>query len=212
MFDIAIAELTLTIRSWDQDDKSDEDGGEEEQKQDIPTPSLLPCLSVLSTHLTHLMPSLPKVNSNAVYRNIANNISTSIVDRVVIAGGSHRFSQQGADQFRQDVLQGWMSVVGDVAVSELNRMRGTSTTTAFGQRPQAPWQYLLDVSLLLSLPSVQGNNAKDGSQSTSFEEACNAAFKNHSAWNTVRQKLHIDDRMDLRLVQEILRRRVNCPW
>jgi hypothetical protein len=190
----------LNHRSWDQDDGSDEGEEVDEQKQDIPTPSLLPCLSLLSTHLTHLIPSLPMINSNAVYRNIANNISTSIVDRVIIAGGSHRFSHNGADQFRQDVLQGWMSVISDVAASELTRMKGTSTTTALGQRPQAPWQYVLDVSLLLSLPAGQA-----------FDEACNAAFENHNAWNTIRQKLHIDDRMDLRLVQEILRRRIDCP-
>lgn len=91
-------------------------------------------------------------------------------------------------------------------------MRGIGST-AFGQRPQAPWQYLLDVSLLLSLPSKQvtASNEVPDVQVT-FEEACSAALEQSSTWTAVRQKLHIDDRMDLRLVQEILRRRTDCPF
>jgi hypothetical protein len=115
-------------------------------------------------------------------------------------------------QFRQDVLQGWMGVVSDVAASESKRMRGTGST-AFGQRPQAPWQYLLDVSLLLSLPSKEAMASNQEPEViVTFEEGCSAALEQHSTWTAIRQKLHIDDRMDLRLVQEILRRRIDCPF
>lgn len=178
---------------------------------EVISPPLLPCLSLLSAHLTHLIPSLPKMNSNIVYRAIANTISTPLVDRVVLTGGAHRFSQWGGIQFRQDVLQGWMSVVNDVATLELKRLP-SGTMTALGKKPEAPWQYLLDVSFLLSLPGKSTiGQMDDNYASVTLEDACNAAFQEQSTWNVLRQKLGIDDRMDLRLVQEILRRRIDSP-
>jgi hypothetical protein len=185
---------------------------------ETPTPSLLPCLSLLSTHLTHLIPSLPRVNSNSVYRSIANNISTSLVDRVIMAGGAHRFSERGAQRFRQDVVQGWMSVVTDVASSESARIHGgdgrstslNSHGTALGKRLEVPWKYILDASLLLSLSSRGDESHKE--ETVTLDQACKAAFDQHgTTWSTIRQKLTIDDRMDLRMVQEILRRRIDCP-
>ncbi|UZJ55298.1 hypothetical protein CBS101457_004618 [Exobasidium rhododendri] len=211
-------------RSWD-DAEVDGMGNEEEEEEELgeaTTPSLLPSLSLLSNHLSHLIPSLPKVNSNFVYRSIANSLSTSLVDRVVIIGGSHRFSERGAQRFRQDVLQGWMGVIGDIASTESRRTSRLGTyavTTAMGRRPEAPWKYLLDASLLLSLPSQAdgSENVKEEEgrpiTSITLHEACKAAFQQIGpTWNSTRQQLEVDDRIDVRIVQEILRRRIDCQW
>lgn len=199
---------TLPCSSWDDDEDvegSDGDEGEEGDGGDegAPTPALLPCLSLLSTHLAHLIPSLPKVNSNAVYRRIANSLASSIVDRVILAGGSHRFSQRGALRLRQDVLQGWMCVVADVAAAESRRL-GSNTTTSLGRKPEAPWRLVLDASQLLSLP-------KANAAGVTLSQASDAAFDSPSAWTALLPVLQVDDRMDIRTVQEILRRRIDCP-
>lgn len=205
--------LTSLNRDWDEDDEEEEETeGKEEESMDTsryPTPTLLPCLSLLSTHLTRLIPSLPKIDSNLVYRNISYAICTALVDRVILAGGSHRFSERGAFRFHQDVIQGWLNVIQDVAKIESDRL--STMNTAMGKKPEAPWKYLVDASTLLSIPkkSVTGKNDDD----ITLRITVNAVFNQNdqSRWNAIRKRLNIDDRMDIRLVQDILRRRIDSP-
>lgn len=206
---------TYAQRDWDEKDLQVEN---EDDPFDIPTPSLLPCLSTLSTHLHHLIPSLPRVQANAVYRAIAEGLSTSIVDRVVFAGGAHRFSLRGAERFSQDVQQGWIGVVADVAAqltAQKAGMADQSGTTAMGARPQAPWGYLVDTATLLSLKDDQDAASDVSTAKPTLQQACRAAFEPTMAgpsWQQVVEMLAIDDRMSLRVAREILRRRDECPW
>lgn len=168
---------------------------------DVPTPTLVPSLSTFSMHLTHLIPSLPTVQAHGVYRAIAHNLSNAIIERAVFAGGAHRFSVKGAQQFASDYHHGWIAVVHDIA----------SNASALGSRPQAPWRYLADAAILLSLPL--GNEGSADQTEITFDQACFAVFQQDpAAWTSIQRSLGIDDRMALRVGREILRRRIDCSW
>lgn len=217
---------TYSQRDWNAEDAIDEDDEEEEGNRaensrirdpgagggDVPTASLIPCLSTLSTHLTHLLPSLPRAQAHFVYRCIAQALSSAVVDRVVLAGGAHRFSSAGASRFARDVQQGWLAVV----------FADTAVLQAAGRRPQAPWRYLIDTATLLTLPGTAPHSESEAARSEaaaaaaaeiSLPTACQAAFEQDGhRWASIQEALGIDDRMALRVAREILRRRIECPW
>ncbi|MCO5589949.1 hypothetical protein L7F22_043918 [Adiantum nelumboides] len=211
---------TYSQRDWDEDETNNAQEGEEGLEGelslfDIPTPSLLSSLSTLSMHLSHMLPSLPRLQANTVYRAISDSLATAVVDRVVFSGGAHRFNLRGAQRFQQDFQHGWMGVVNDVSV----KLVGTNSTASspMGTRPQASWSYLLDTVKLLSLTDDDDDidDAEKEKEVPTLQQACRAAFEPTMAgpsWEQVVDMLNIDDRMNLRVAREILRRRIDCPW
>ncbi|CAD6915642.1 unnamed protein product, partial [Tilletia caries] len=165
-----------SYRRWDEgqieeeDEDNDNDEDEEDEKparvktttgprEGIPTPSLLPALTLLSTHLGHLLPALPPHYALPVYRSIAGTLSTAIVDRVVMSGGAHRFTYAGGQRFARDVEGGWFGVISDLmhtyggrALSSSPSARLEAAQEAMGRRPRAAWRELEGVGKLLSLP------------------------------------------------------------
>lgn len=205
---------TYSQRDWDESNESDNAEEEEQSIFDIPTPSLLSSLSTLSMHLSHMLPSLPRLQANTVYRSIADSLATAVVERVVFSGGAHRFNYRGAQRFQKDVQHGWMGVVNDVAVKLVGA--NNTTTSPMGTRPQASWTYLLDTVKLLSLSDDEiEEDAEKQHEQLTLQQACRAAFEPTMAgpsWEQVVEILNIDDRMNLRVAREILRRRIECPW
>ncbi|PWN37270.1 uncharacterized protein FA14DRAFT_176569 [Meira miltonrushii] len=206
---------TYSQRDWNEDEANSAQEEEEGEQSifDIPTPSLLSSLSTLSMHLSHMLPSLPRLQANTVYRAISDSLSTAVVERVVFSGGAHRFNLRGAQRFQQDVHHGWMGVVNDVSV----KLVGANSTTSspMGTRPQASWSYLLDAVKLLSLTDDDIEDAEKEKEVPTLQQACRAAFEPTMAgpsWEQVVEMLNIDDRMNLRVAREILRRRIECPW
>ncbi|EPQ26022.1 uncharacterized protein PFL1_06475 [Pseudozyma flocculosa PF-1] len=132
------------------DDEADEDGDDEEG---VPTPSLVPSLSILSTHLSHLVAILEAPQSIPIYRHVAASISNAVIERVVMAGGSHRFIYPSSVRFKSDFEAGWMHAVSSSSSSSASR------ATKFGRNPSAPWKQLRDVATLLSLPTSSPSSA-----------------------------------------------------
>lgn len=76
----------LFSRSWlDNVSPLDEQADE---STSIPTSLLLPALTTLHTHLSHLLNNLPTTRCIPIYRAIAGELSSQIVQRVVVAGES----------------------------------------------------------------------------------------------------------------------------
>lgn len=55
-------------------------------QDEVPTKSLIPSLSILSTHLSHFAPILPIGIRLPIYRNVAKELSNAVVEKVIIAG------------------------------------------------------------------------------------------------------------------------------
>ena len=53
------------------------------------SPTLLPALSILSSHLSALHRTLPRANMNAVYRRIGSHLSTHILQRSILYRRPH---------------------------------------------------------------------------------------------------------------------------
>lgn len=207
-------------REWDEEEEEEEDDDVDEDDE-LPTPTLVASLTTLSTHLTHLLPSLPMQSRLEIYRSIASSLSTSIVERVVIAGGSHRFSTRGAKRFRSDARHGWLGVVRDGTIdhallsspsSSLGGGLGPSEAVV-RRRIEGPWKSLLDVSTLLNLPK-EGTKEGDGDTWT-IERATRTLFAREAqddakSFQALKQEVGIDDRMQLRFAREVLRRRTDC--
>ncbi|KAN0061147.1 hypothetical protein ACQY0O_006882 [Thecaphora frezii] len=176
----------------------DEDG-------QIPTPSLIPCLSLLSTHLSHLVAILEPARSVPIYRHIATAISTAVVERVVMAGGSHRFTHLGAQRFRSDVDQGWLSVVQTIAHTPHCAGR-------LGRKPEAPWKVLRDVASILALPTTVTSSEASGKDGWTLAKATRAAFDHDGEeFKRMAEELGIDTEMlGKGRVAEVVRRRVEC--
>lgn len=89
-----------SLRRWDEGDGTEpqEQGPNEEVepdtqglggRSDIPTPTLIPSLSLLSTHLSHLVSILDSNRLIPIYRRIASSVSSALIERVVMAGKCH---------------------------------------------------------------------------------------------------------------------------
>ncbi|EST05340.1 RINT-1/TIP-1 [Kalmanozyma brasiliensis GHG001] len=137
------------LRRWDQEDATSED------EEPYPTPTLIPALSVFSSHLGHLCSILERETLLPVYRNVSASIAGALVDRVVMAGGSRRFNHQGGVRFDRDLREGWLGVVREVGEANVAGL--------LGRRPEASWKIALDAASLLRLPSsTSGEGDKDG--------------------------------------------------
>lgn len=131
----------ISCRPWLDTTSPLDDQGDDSTS--IPTPLLLPALTTLHTHLSHLLNNLPTTRCIPVYRAIASELSSQIVQRVVVAGesevspkdrlqraqhsyllpsllaplltgGSKRFSLSGAHRFLLDYEEGWLSVLSQL--------------------------------------------------------------------------------------------------
>ncbi|CDS01778.1 uncharacterized protein SPSC_06417 [Sporisorium scitamineum] len=138
-----------TLRRWDQEDLSSDN--EEQEKEPYPTPTLIPALSIFSSHLAHLASILQRETLLPIYRHISTSISTALVERVIMSGGSKRFTYAGGVRFDQDLRQGWLGVVRELAESNAAQ-RGN----LFGRKPEAAWKAAIDAGVLLKLPSSTG--------------------------------------------------------
>lgn len=131
-----------------------------------PTPSLLPALTAFHMHLSHLLPVVEAPEATTIYRAICREISAIVVQRVVIAGGSKRFTQSGGERFGLDWERGWRGVLISLQKQEQASQGASSSSlgssiSKMGLNPDHPWRYLRDVATLLALPgqSTHGNNA-----------------------------------------------------
>ncbi|KAK0530576.1 hypothetical protein OC835_003967 [Tilletia horrida] len=219
----------------DDDDDDDDDDEEEDSNvaaprtaskpasalvpvEPIPTPTLLPALTLLSTHLGHLLPALPPKHALPVYRSIAGALSTAIVDRVVMSGGAHRFTLAGGQRFARDVETGWFGVLsdlmdnygrrsshGDSAFSGGTSHGQASSATmaaameALGRRPRAAWRELEGAGTLLSLPpamSVLQREREGQGEKWTLESVTRALYEEDEGddvkgWAAVRRGLDL---------------------
>ncbi|SNX87221.1 uncharacterized protein MEPE_05931 [Melanopsichium pennsylvanicum] len=211
------------LQRWDQESDSssnksekglDEEGegeGEGEEKEAYPTPTLIPALSILSTHLSHLASILDRETFLPIYRHISSSIASTLVDRVVMSGGSRRFNWMGGVRFSEDLKQGWLGVVGELV--NANHDGGSSSRGAalFGRRPEASWKVARDAARLLTLPSsTSGGHGEKAS--VTLAKAVQVVFdsgerrEKGSEYIELMGKLGVDDTKVN--VKEVLRRRV----
>ncbi|CEH18030.1 RAD50-INTERACTING PROTEIN 1 (PROTEIN RINT-1) [Ceraceosorus bombacis] len=212
------------------------DQNEDEDEEDSPTPSLIPSLSLLETHLSHLVPVLQPSESIPIYRSIARNVSQHIVDRVIISGGSHRFDQAGALRFERDYTSGWMSVLNSLSTLAQDQV-SSGQLTGLGRQPEAAWRHLRDTILLLNLSAANVDQTSSSTASSTLQHverqrsqllstdarkkwtlarATRALFDEDPAndtrgWVALKQDLGIAETYDLNTAKEVLRRRVECP-
>ncbi len=146
------------LRRWDLESSSSSITAQgepnlEEEKEPIPTPNLIPSLSIYSSHIGHLCAILNRETLLPVYRHVSSNVASALVERVIMSGGSRRFNHAGGIRFSEDVNQGWLGVVRELTTA--------SNTNAglFGRRPEAPWKPALDAARLLTLPSSTSGTA-----------------------------------------------------
>ena len=128
-------------------------------------------------------------------------------------GGSRRFNQQGSQRFEDDVHQGWLGVVREIAVSPAAKNSAGPGSTCFGRRPEAPWKSLRDTATILNLPSTAAgaSNAKDGTEIWTLAKAMRLAFdgENPDEYKKMLEQLGDIDEKAIN-VKETLRRRVEC--
>ncbi|TKY88521.1 hypothetical protein EX895_002509 [Sporisorium graminicola] len=195
------------LRRWDQEDDSSSEFKEQDEKEPYPTPTLIPALSIFSSHLGHLASILERETLLPIYRHISTSIATALVERVVMAGGSKRFNYAGGVRFDQDLRQGWLGVVRELVDSNAVQ-RGA----LFGRRPEACWKAAVDAGVLLRLPSSTGGVGGKGevTLAKAVQIAFDATDEGQEEGEEYRQLLeglgHVDDgKINVR---EVLRRRV----
>ncbi|PWN24507.1 hypothetical protein BDZ90DRAFT_263345 [Jaminaea rosea] len=191
------------------DDQENEDEDEDDSGGMAPTPSLLPALTLLHTHLSHLYPALSSTSSSADararHRRIAQDLSRFVVTKVVLAGGSRRFTLRGAERFRRDWETGWAPVV-----------RGAT----MGARGEGAWRFLRDVGRLLSLPSSSSSSSAAETETRTGEGEYTLARAMRVLWEGGEEEWRaMCDALELRsreltgdrgLAREVVRRRVEC--
>ena len=174
-----------TMRRWDQQD----------EEEPLPTPSLVPALAIFSSHLGHLCSILDRETLLPMYRRIANSISSALVERVVMSGGSKRFDHAGGLRFGQDLKQGWLGVVQEVAAGG-----------KLGRKPETAWKVALDAAVLLGLPGGESGDEVTLAKVVKVVFDAEEGIKGRE-YDEVLEKLgHIDDGKVN--VKEVLRRRV----
>ncbi|KAL9939695.1 hypothetical protein V8E36_001512 [Tilletia maclaganii] len=193
----------------------------------IPTPSLLPALTLLSTHLGHLLPALPPDHALPMYRSIASTLSSAIVDRVVMSGGAHRFTLAGGQRFAKDVESGWFGVLSDLMLNFGHRRLAqtgsaamqSAAMEAMGRRPRMAWRELEGVGALLSLPVQRPSHSQSGdAEEWDLTKVTRALFEGgpdggvEEGWAAVARALGLENCAGLSLgrAREVVRRRVEC--
>ncbi|CAO1635094.1 unnamed protein product [Sympodiomycopsis kandeliae] len=193
---LVVSEVSDSLRSYTQQswlDDDDDDGDAEEEKEVSITPILLPSLTILHTHLTHFLPILPKLTSIGIYKSISSEISSFLVQKVVILGGSKRFTLSGSQRFLRDWSHGWKGVLEQVSSSL--KVKG-----AMGYDITIPWNYLQDTSLLLTVDQ------------NTLSEVVNILFEQDEViWQSVRRQLGISRSLQREKAKEIVRRRIESP-
>ncbi|KAK0554038.1 hypothetical protein OC846_002259 [Tilletia horrida] len=190
-----------------------------------PTPTLLPALTLLSTHLGHLLPALPSKHALPLYRSIAVSLSTSVVDRVVMSGGAYRYTLQGGQRFAADVENGWFGVLSELLLNFGQRRGGGGGSAtnaaaagleAMGRRPRAVWRELEGVARLLTLPSetspANSASPSEGLGNWTLEKATYTLFEGaegEGGWELLRKELRLDG-VTWNRARETIRRRVEC--
>ena len=194
---------------------------DEDDKEGIPTPSLMGALSVLQTHLSHFVPVLEPATCVPIYRNISQGVGKTIVDKIVMAGGAHRFDAGGSKRFKQDVLQGWLSVIQDVASATSRSSRAAGLGTGLGRRPDAPWRYLRGVADLLALPiepvpeHETHTEADIAKLKWTLSKSIKAAFEHDEnddvhGWAALSRDFALPETLTAAIGREVLRRRIEC--
>ncbi len=183
---------------------------DDDEPEMIPTPTLIAALSTLQSHLSQLAPSLDARTCIPIYRNISMDLSTQIVDKIIMAGGSKRFNAVGARRFADDVARGWLNVVAEVAASTTAGDLG-----GLGRRPEAPWRYLRGVATILSAPEQASAEDDPARQKWTLSKTVRAAFHfnemdDRDGWAAVSADLGLPDQLNVRVAREVLRRRTDC--
>ncbi|KAJ9479528.1 hypothetical protein PHBOTO_003014 [Pseudozyma hubeiensis] len=153
------------LRRWDQQEQE-----EDAEEETIPTPTLIPSLSMFSSHLGHLASILPKETLLPIYRHVSSSIANALVERIVMAGGSKRFTFSGGVRFERDLKEGWLGVV-----RELVEANAGKRDAVLGRRPEAPWKPVLDAATLLRLPSSTSGAGK-GADGVTLAKAVQIVF------------------------------------
>lgn len=191
------------LRRWDNESSPSQEAEEEvEEKEPIPTPSLIPALAIFSSHLGHLCSILDRETLLPVYRHISGSVASALVERVVMAGGSRRFNFEGGMRFERDLKEGWLGVVRELTAAKAG---------ALGRRPEAPWKPALDAARLLTLRSSTGGG-KGKEEEVTLAKAVQIVFDAEETGNRgeeyagLLEGLGVDEgRVNVR---EVLRRRV----
>lgn len=193
------------LRRWDQEEPDSAEDGD--HKDPYPTPTLIPALSIFSSHLAHLASILDKALLLPIYRHISSSIAHALVDRVVMSGGSRRFNYAGGVRFDQDLKKGWF-----VVVRELVDANAVNARLLFGRRPQAIWKPAVDAAVLLSLPSSTSGTITGETWTLAkvvqivFDATDEGAAKGREYQELLEKLGHVDDAKIN--VREVLRRRV----
>lgn len=157
------------------------------------------------------------------------------MERVVFAGGAHRFDRRGSQRFADDLVHGWLAVVAEVAGSATVSSSSSRRAAPFGRRPEAPWRRVRDAATLLNLPTSAeisstgedgdsqvgnlGNGNKEASGKVwTLSAAVRAAWDDDEeenadttagrSWRDLVEEIGIV--MERAEAREVLRRRVEC--
>ncbi|CAO1625321.1 unnamed protein product [Parajaminaea phylloscopi] len=200
-----------------------DDEGASVPPMDSPTPSLLPALSSLHMHCSRLLPVLDARAAVVVYQAISQTIAEGVVQRVVFAGGSKRFTQAGGERFCLDWERGWKGVLATLQKQQQQTagdvVASATTLSKLGLDAERPWRYLRDAAILLALPAQQSEGGEDRGGWT-LARATLVLWSSDpetTQWTTMCRELGLSSReirqsgdAGKQRAREILRRRVEC--
>ncbi|KAI0304653.1 TIP-1 family-domain-containing protein [Russula brevipes] len=99
------------------------------------SPTLLPAVSILSSHLTALRLTLPRANLNSIYRHIGSHLNTHILQRAIL----YRRSREVTDVERKALQR----------ESELWVETCRLALPGSGERVEVPWRRLVQAGRIL---------------------------------------------------------------
>lgn len=156
-------------------------------------------LTTYTSHISTLLSLLPSLTTARLYRRIVDELSRHILQRGVYSGWS-KFSERGGQDFREEINE-WKEVTTQVFSSN------QSNKDVWAIPYDTPWNQLVYVSKLLSLPTSPSPQSENDQRPT-FSQAMAAAWADGSSLVEFENRLGIE--MEKEEMQRILRRRMEC--
>ncbi|OXM81277.1 hypothetical protein C364_01141 [Cryptococcus neoformans Bt63] len=156
-------------------------------------------LTTYTSHISTLLSLLPSLTAARLYRRIVDELSRHILQRGVYSGWS-KFSERGGQDFREEINE-WKEVTAQVFRS--NRWYKDVWAIPY----DAPWNKLVYVSKLLSLPTAPLPQSENDQEPT-FSQAMAVAWTDGSGLVEFEKRLGME--MGKEEMQRILRRRMEC--
>ncbi|AAW41871.2 hypothetical protein CNBB3130 [Cryptococcus deneoformans B-3501A] len=164
-----------------------------------PSAHFVSALTTYTSHISTLLSLLPSLTAARLYRRIVDELSRHILQRGVYSGWS-KFSEKGGQDFREEINE-WKEVTAQVFRS--NRWNKDVWAIPY----DAPWNKLVHVSKLLSLPTAPLPQSENDQEPT-FSQAMAVAWTDSSNLVEFEERLGVE--IGKEEMQRILRRRMEC--